>query len=192
MNNSVEALILLNEGHQSLLKLHVHFGVVEGFSMGGKGDCVILYCFREDQCQQVFTKEKWRKRQRRPNIVIFVVWGALNVDCWVVVGWGRESCLGPTEISSLCSWFNSRMGTQAESKISSFVSDMNQETEEFEYKRVHSRFYIEAPGMERFSQDLLQTVRRENVLWKRLWVGVDFVVTGQSKVKKYFWLFKLI
>ena len=60
------------------------------------------------------------------------------------------------------------MGTQAESKISSFVSDMNQRTEEFEYKRVHSGFYIEAPGMERFSQDLLQTVRRENVLWKRL------------------------
>ena len=79
-----------------------------------------------------------------------------------MVGWGRESCLGPTEISSLCSWFNSRMGTQA------VVSDMNQRTEEFEYKRVHSGFYIEAPGMERFSQDLLQTVRRENVLWKRL------------------------
>ena len=93
----------------------------------------MLHCFREDQCQQVFTKGKWRKRQRRPNIVIFVVWGALNVDCWVVVGWGRESCLGPAKISSLCTWFNSRMGTQAESKISSFVSDMNQKTEELEY-----------------------------------------------------------
>ena len=73
MNNSVEALILFNEGHQSLLKLHVHLGVVQGFSMGGKGGCVMLHCFREDQCQQVFTKGKWRKRLRRPNIVIFVV-----------------------------------------------------------------------------------------------------------------------
>ena len=60
-----------------------------------------------------------------------VVWSALNVDGWVVVGWGRESCLGPAEISSLCSRFNLRMGTQAESKISSFVSDMNQKNEEF-------------------------------------------------------------
>ena len=43
MNNSVEALILLNEGHQSLLKLHVHFGVVEGFSMGGeRGLCYLV------------------------------------------------------------------------------------------------------------------------------------------------------
>ena len=59
-----------------------------------------------------------------------VVWSALNVDGWVVVGWGRESCLGPAEISSLCSRFNLRMGTQVESKISSFVSDMNQKNEE--------------------------------------------------------------
>ena len=37
----------------------------------------------------------------------------------LTVGWegGRDSCLGPAEISSLCSWFNSRMGTYGESKI---------------------------------------------------------------------------
>lgn len=42
---------------------------------------------------------------RKPDF-IFVVWSALNVDGWVVVGWSRESCIGPAEISSLCSWFN--------------------------------------------------------------------------------------
>ena len=50
----------------------------------------------------------------------------------MVVDWGRESCLGLAEISSLCSWFNSRMGTQGESKISYFVSDINQKNEELE------------------------------------------------------------
>ena len=30
-------------------------------------------------------------RDRRPNFVIFVVWSALNVDGWVVVGSGREA-----------------------------------------------------------------------------------------------------
>ena len=29
----------------------------------------------------------------RSNFFIFVVWSALNVEGWVVVGWGRESCL---------------------------------------------------------------------------------------------------
>ena len=61
----------------------------------------------------------------RSNFFIFVVWNALNVEGWVVVGWGRESCLGPTEISSLCSWFNSRMHTLGDSKILFFVSDIN-------------------------------------------------------------------
>ena len=44
MNNSVEALILLNEEHQSLLKLHVHLGVVQCFIMGGgekRGLCYV-------------------------------------------------------------------------------------------------------------------------------------------------------
>ena len=38
---------------------------------------------------------------KRPNFVIFVVWSALNVDGLVVVGWGRKSCLGLPEISSM-------------------------------------------------------------------------------------------
>ena len=45
-------------------------------------------------------------RDRRTNFVIFVVWSALNVSSWVVVGWSRKSCLRPPEILSLCSWFN--------------------------------------------------------------------------------------
>ena len=48
-------------------------------------------------------------RDRRPNFVIFVVWSALNaVGGWVVVGLGKESCLGPPEISSMCfvNWFS--------------------------------------------------------------------------------------
>ena len=69
----------------------------------------------------------------------------------MVVDWGRESCLGLAEISSLCSWFNSRMGTQGESKISYFVSDINQKNEELEYKKE---------------------------LWKRFWVCVEFAVAG--------------
>ena len=40
-------------------------------------------------------------RDRRPNFVIFVIWSALNVDGWLVVGWGRESCLGLPEILSM-------------------------------------------------------------------------------------------
>ena len=44
-----------------------------------------------------------------PTLLFLVVRSALNVDGWVVMGWGRESCLGPAEILSLCSWFNSRV-----------------------------------------------------------------------------------
>ena len=61
---------------------------------------------------------------------------------------------------------------QSESKISFSVSDMNQRNEELGYKKVDSRFSCEAPGMERFSQDLLGTVRRENVLPKSVCVCV--------------------
>ena len=56
----------------------------------------------------------------------------------MVVGLGRESCLGSAEISFLSSWFNSRMGWQDESKISSFALGMNQKNEELEYKKVGS------------------------------------------------------
>ena len=53
-------------------------------------------------------------KNRRPNDVVLVVWSALIVGGWVVVG------LGPAKISSLCvPDLNQRLGTQGESKISS-------------------------------------------------------------------------
>ena len=50
---------------------------------------------------------------RRSLFVIFCSLECSNcrwVGGWVVVAWGRKSYLGPTEISYLCTWFNSRMG----------------------------------------------------------------------------------
>ena len=35
--------------------------------------------------------------ERRPNLVIFVVWSTLIVGGWVKVARGRRSCLGPAE-----------------------------------------------------------------------------------------------
>ena len=78
---------------------------------------------------------------------------------------------------SLCSWLNFEMGTQGDSKIS-FVSDINEENEELKCKKVGARFSCEATGMERFFQHLPRTVRRENLLWKRLWLCVEFVVAS--------------
>ena len=40
-------------------------------------------------------------KNRRPNVVVFVVRSALIVGGWVVVGWGRKSYLGSAEILSL-------------------------------------------------------------------------------------------
>ena len=52
------------------------------------------------------------ERDTRPNFVIIIIVdvSALIFNGWVVVAWGREFCLGLAEISSLCSWYNSRMG----------------------------------------------------------------------------------
>ena len=53
-------------------------------------------------------------KNRRPNDVVLVVWSALIVGGWVVVG------LGLAEISSFCvPDLIQRLGTQGESKISS-------------------------------------------------------------------------
>lgn len=76
------------------------------------------------------------------------------------MGWGRESCLGLAEISSLCSWYNS----QDESKFSSFVCDVNQGNDEFGYKKVVLRISCEPTGMETFLQDLLQIVKKRDVV----------------------------
>ena len=55
---------------------------------------------------------------RRPNVVVFVVWSALIVGGWLVVD--RKSYLGPAEISPLCVPGLIRgLGMQGESKISS-------------------------------------------------------------------------
>ena len=40
-------------------------------------------------------------KNRRPNVVVFVVSSALIVGGWVVVGYVRKSYSGPAEISSL-------------------------------------------------------------------------------------------
>ena len=36
---------------------------------------------------------------RKPNLDIFVVWSALIVGGWVVLLWGRRSCLRPAVIA---------------------------------------------------------------------------------------------
>ena len=53
------------------------------------------------------TKIQWW-RERRPNVVVFVVWSTLNADGWVVVALRRQSYLGLAEI--LCTWYNLRVG----------------------------------------------------------------------------------
>ena len=51
-----------------------------------------------------------------------------------------------------------------------FVSDVKQENEDFEYKKVDSRFFCIGTEMERFSLDLLRAVKK-NVLWNLdVWV----------------------
>ena len=45
-----------------------------------------------------------------------------------------------------------------------FISDLNQGNEDFECKKVGSRFSCVAPGMETLAQDLSRAVKRENVL----------------------------
>ena len=51
-----------------------------------------------------------------------------------------------------------------------FVSGVNQGNKDFGYKKVGSRFSCIVPEMERFSLDLLQTVKKE-CTQKWGWVG---------------------
>ena len=71
---------------------------------------------------------------------------------------------------------------QSESKISFCVSDMNQRNEELGYKKVDSRFSCEAPGMERFFQDLLGTVIRECASKKGMCVCVCVCLWARARV----------
>ena len=41
------------------------------------------------------------RRDRRFNVVIFMVWSALIVGRWLVVAWGEKYCFALAEISSL-------------------------------------------------------------------------------------------
>ena len=50
-----------------------------------------------------------------------------------------------------------------------FLSDSNQGNEDFGYKKVVSRFSCLAPGMERFSLDLMQVVKKRMCFGK--WRG---------------------
>ena len=60
------------------------------------------------------------ERDRRPNVVVFVVWSALIDNWWVVVAWGgRKYCLGLTEISSLVFLVLFKDGMQGEATVSS-------------------------------------------------------------------------
>ena len=69
-----------------------------------------------------------------------------------------------------------------------FVSGVNQGNKDFGYKKVGSRFSCLVPEMERFSLDLLQTVKKECT---QKWGGkrgvgcVEFVVAAWCKVKNF-------
>ena len=60
-----------------------------------------------------------------------------------------------------------------------FVSEMNQRNADFGSKKVDSRLSCVAPGMERFSLDLLQAATK-NVPWKRV-DGVGALQNSWSK-----------
>ena len=46
-----------------------------------------------------------------------------------------------------------------------FASDVKQGNRDFGFKKVGSRFSHVAPGMERFSQNLLRAFEIKNMLW---------------------------
>ena len=58
-----------------------------------------------------------------------------------------------------------------------FVSDVNQENEDFESKQGGSRSSCVTTGMERFSLDLLQAVKKM-CFGCGMWVCVEFAVAG--------------
>ena len=102
----------------------------------------------------ILLKTKWG-RERRLNFVIFVVWSALIVRGWVVVGWSRKSCLEPAEISFFCvPGLIQDGGRRVSLRFCLFISDLNQGNKDIECKKVGSRFFRVVPWMERFSLDL--------------------------------------
>ena len=68
------------------------------------------FAFRFWCCEPSVKKQCGREIRGLILFIIIVDVSALIFNGWVVVAWGREFCLGLAEISSLCSWYNSRMG----------------------------------------------------------------------------------
>ena len=63
----------------------------------------------------------FKNHGKKTKGLVSVVWSALIVGAWVVVGWDRKFYLGLAEISSLCApGLIRRFGMQGESKISSY------------------------------------------------------------------------
>ena len=72
-----------------------NLGCLGSFPVGADKKFAFQFSYYE-----LSVKNQWG-RDRAPNFVIFLVWGALIVTRWVVVAWSRNSCLGPAEIASL-------------------------------------------------------------------------------------------
>ena len=80
------------------------------------------------------------------------------------MAWSRKSCLGPAEISCfvfLVQFKDERRRVSLRFYL--FVSDVNQGNKDFECKKLGSRFSCLTPGMESFSLDLPQAVKKKCV-----------------------------
>ena len=131
------------------IHLHSNSTVRDNFAEGEN-----MNFFLNSDIVIILLKTKWG-RERRLNFVIFVVWSALIVRGWVVVGWSRKSCLGPAEISFFCvPGLIQDEGRRVSLRFRLFISDLNQGNKDFESKNVGSRFFSVVPWMERFSLDL--------------------------------------
>ena len=74
---------------------------------------------------------------RRPTVVVFIVWSALIIGGWVLVGWCRKSYSVPAEISSLCVPGLIRgLGCKVSLKFNLVVSDVDPGNEDFMCKSV--------------------------------------------------------
>ena len=82
-----------------------------------------------------------RGRDRKPNSVVLMVGSAPNVGLWVVVTWGKKSCLGPAEISSCVLLFKFKdWGRRVSLTFHLFVADVNRGSEDFRCKKVGAKF----------------------------------------------------
>ena len=121
------------------------------------------------------------RRDRGPHFVIFVVWSALIVNEWVVVAWGRKSYLGPDEISSFVYLvqFKDR-GCRVSLRIHLFFLMWIQGMTILCERGWVLRFSCMTPGMERFSLDRPQAVKKGCFSELRCGVCVEFIFVGQK------------